>query len=175
MIGIRRADPSRSGVWKSLSLSVDWLALVIVLSSSLVASFAIPSNAQEVVRTEVSRNESSDQPNAVSSQEDTSDEFRPIEVPEIYVRERAEHGYITEEEVSAPTRLPAPVRDVPQSVEVITRKLMDDQKAVRIQDVIRNVSGAFINSTGGGRQDFINIRGFSSGLNIFKNGFRDDV
>jgi iron complex outermembrane receptor protein len=175
MIGIRRADPSRSGVWKSLSLSVDWLTLVIVLSSSLVASFAIPSNAQEVVRTELSRNESSDQPNAVSSQEDTSDEFRPIEVPEIYVRERAEHGYITEEEVSAPTRLPAPVRDVPQSVEVITRKLMDDQKAVRIQDVIRNVSGAFINSTGGGRQDFINIRGFSSGLNIFKNGFRDDV
>lgn len=101
--------------------------------------------------------------------------LQPIRVPEVFVRESREQGYITEEEVSSPTRLPAPVRDLPQSVEVITRKLMDDQKAVRIQDVIRNVSGAFINSTGGGRQDFINIRGFSSGLNIFKNGFRDDV
>lgn len=101
--------------------------------------------------------------------------FKPIKVPEIMVRERNERGYKTEEEVSSPTRLPAPVRDIPQSVEVITRKLMDDQKAIRIQDVIRNVSGAFVNSTGGGRQDFINLRGFSTGLNIFKNGFRDDV
>lgn len=101
--------------------------------------------------------------------------FKPIKVPEVVVRERKEQGYKTEEEVSSPTRLPSPVRDIPQSVEVITRKLMDDQKAVRIQDVIRNVSGAFIGNTGGGRQDFINIRGFSTGLNIFKNGFRDDV
>lgn len=100
--------------------------------------------------------------------------FRPIKVPEITVRERTERGYKTDEEVSSPTRLPAPVRDMPQSVEVITRKLMDDQKAVRIQDVIRNVSGTFISSTGGGRQEFINIRGFNADLNIFKNGFRDD-
>lgn len=100
--------------------------------------------------------------------------FKPIKVPEITVRERTEQGYKTEEEVSSPTRLPSPVRDIPQSVEVITRKLMDDQKAIRIQDVIRNVSGTFISSTGGGRQEFINIRGFNADLNIFKNGFRDD-
>lgn len=101
--------------------------------------------------------------------------FKPIKVPEIMVRERQEQGYKTEEEVSSPTRLPAPVRDIPQSVEVITRKLMDDQKAVRIQDVIRNVSGAFVSSTVGGRQENINLRGFASGQNIFKNGFRDDI
>ena len=101
--------------------------------------------------------------------------FKPIKVPEVVVREGKELGYKTEEEVASLTRLPAPVRDIPQSVEVITRKLMDDQKAVRLQDVIRNVSGASITSTAGGRQEFVNIRGFFSGLNIFKNGFRDDV
>lgn len=105
-----------------------------------------------------------------------SPRFKAIKVPEIVVRESKEVGYKTDEEVSSPTRLPGPVRDLPQSVEVITRKLMDDQKAVRIQDVIRNVSGTFISSTGGGRQEFINIRGITSfaDLNIFKNGFRDD-
>jgi iron complex outermembrane recepter protein len=102
-------------------------------------------------------------------------DFKPIKVDEIVVREAAESGYKAEEEVSSPTRLPSPIRDIPQSVEVITRKLMDDQRAVRIPDVIRNVSGAFVNQTAGGRQEFINIRGFASGLNIFKNGFRDDV
>ncbi|HET7057422.1 MAG TPA: TonB-dependent receptor [Nitrospiraceae bacterium] len=102
-------------------------------------------------------------------------EFEPIHVEDIIVRETKEQGYKTAEEVSAPTRLPAPVRDIPQSVEVITRKLMDDQRAVRIQDVIRNVSGAFVSATGGGRQEIINLRGFVSGQNIFKNGFRDDI
>lgn len=116
----------------------------------------------------------SDRPHPAQRQEDES-EFKPIKVDEIIVREAAESGYKTEEEVSSPTRLPSPIRDIPQSVEVITRKLMDDQRAVRIPDVIRNVSGAFVNQTAGGRQEFINIRGFASGLNIFKNGFRDDV
>ena len=115
-----------------------------------------------------------DQPSPPQRQEEISD-FRPIKVDEIVVRESKELGYKTEEEVSSPTRLPSPVHDIPQSVEVITRKLMDDQRAVRIPDVIRNVSGAFVNQTGGGRQEFINIRGFATGLNIFKNGFRDDV
>ena len=108
-------------------------------------------------------------------QREAASDFKPIKVDEIVVRESKELGYKTGEEVSSPTRLPSPVDDIPQSVEVITRKLMDDQRAVRIPDVIRNVSGAFVNQTGGGRQEFINIRGFASGLNIFKNGFRDDV
>jgi iron complex outermembrane recepter protein len=115
-----------------------------------------------------------DQPPPAQRPEDEP-EFKPIKVEEIVVREAAETGYKTAEEVSSPTRLPSPIHDIPQSVEVITRKLMDDQRAVRIQDVIRNVSGTFVNSTAGGRQEFINIRGFSSGLNIFKNGFREDV
>ena len=110
----------------------------------------------------------------LAQRDEEASDFKPIKVDEIVVRESKELGYKTGEEVSSPTRLPSPVRDIPQSVEVITRKLMDDQKAVRIQDVIRNVSGTFVSSTGGGRQEFINIRGFNADLNIFKNGFRDD-
>lgn len=34
-----------------------------------------------------------------------------------------------------------PIRDVPSSVHIINRDLLDDQKALRIEDALRNVSG----------------------------------
>lgn len=34
-----------------------------------------------------------------------------------------------------------PIRDVPSSVQIINRDLLDDQKALRIEDALRNVSG----------------------------------
>ena len=35
-----------------------------------------------------------------------------------------------------------PIRDVPGSVSIINRDLLDDQKALRLEDALRNVSGA---------------------------------
>jgi iron complex outermembrane receptor protein len=97
-----------------------------------------------------------------------------IKVPEILVRESPVERDYTTEDVSSATRLPAPRRDLPLSVDVITRQLMDDRKAVRIEDVIRNVSGTSIPHGAGGRAERFNIRGFTTDVNIFKNGFRDD-
>ncbi len=34
-----------------------------------------------------------------------------------------------------------PIRDVPGSVSIINRNLLDDQKTLRIEDALRNVSG----------------------------------
>ena len=101
---------------------------------------------------------------------------QPIKVPEIVVketRERKNTAY-TVDEVSSATRIPVPVHDTPRSVEVVTRQVIEDQKAIRFSDVLRNVSGVSQFSTQGGQAGSFMIRGFASDLNVFKNGFRDD-
>lgn len=50
--------------------------------------------------------------------------------------------------ISMGSRQPdTPIRDVPSSAQVITRPLIDDQRALTVGDALRNVSGV----QGGGR------------------------
>ena len=64
-----------------------------------------------------------------------------IVLPEVLVPgERREGSYI-EEEASTATKTDTPIQDIPQSLEVIDRELIDDQGAVQLQDTVYNVSG----------------------------------
>lgn len=94
-------------------------------------------------------------------------------LPELVIKQIRETSYITEQSVTA-TRIPAPIQDVPRSIGVVPRNVIEDQKAFRIDEAIRNVSGTFMSSSQGGRAGEFMIRGFRSDLNIFKNGFRED-
>lgn len=98
---------------------------------------------------------------------------QPTTLPELVIKQIRGSSYITEEASSA-TRIPAPIKDVPRSIGVVPRNVIEDQKAFRIDEAIRNVSGTFMSSTQGGRAGEFIIRGFRSDLNIFKNGFRED-
>lgn len=101
---------------------------------------------------------------------------KPVKVPEIVVKDvkgRDGRSYTAEEATSA-TRIPAPIQDIPRSIEVVTRQVIEDQKVIRMSDALRNVSGTSMPSTQGGRAGDFMIRGFRSDLNVFKNGFRDD-
>ncbi|MFO0775522.1 MAG: TonB-dependent receptor [Nitrospiraceae bacterium] len=103
---------------------------------------------------------------------------RLVKVPEIMVkeaRERKEPSYTADESTSA-MRIPVPVHDTPRAVEIVTRQVLDDQKIIRFGEALRNVSGVSQFSTAGGQGGEVMIRGFvaKDGLNIFKNGFRDD-
>lgn len=102
-----------------------------------------------------------------------TDKDQSVTLPELVIKQIRETSYVTEQSSTA-TRLPAPIQDVPRSIGVVTRNVIEDQKAFRIDDVVRNVSGTFMSSTQGGRAGEFIIRGFSSSLNIFKNGFRED-
>ncbi len=111
---------------------------------------------------------SSDTPSEISANQQ-----KPIKVPEIVVkdvRERKDTSYAVDE-VSSATRMPVPVHDIPRSVETVTRQVIEDQKVLRLNDALRNVSGM-------GQTDPFNaaitIRGFLTTNNFFKNGFRDD-
>lgn len=104
-------------------------------------------------------------------------EPKPVKVPEIVVKEtrkqESAQAY-TANEASTAMRIPVPIHDIPRSVEAITRQVMEDQKVIRMNDALRNVSGVFLSQSQGGRGGEFTIRGFTSTLNVFKNGFRDD-
>ncbi|MBA3712106.1 MAG: TonB-dependent receptor [Pyrinomonadaceae bacterium] len=66
------------------------------------------------------------------------------------------------------------LRDTPQSIQVITRQVIEEQQAVSINDVVRNVSGVSVPNSSGGRAEDFTIRGFTSARNTYKDGFRND-
>lgn len=66
------------------------------------------------------------------------------------------------------------LRDTPQSVTVITRKLIDDQAMQSIADAIRYVPG-IVTAQGEGNRDAAVFRGNSSTSDFFIDGLRDDV
>ncbi|AMR32822.1 TonB-dependent receptor [Mucilaginibacter sp. PAMC 26640] len=66
----------------------------------------------------------------------------------------------------------API-DLPQSVSVIGRDVLDQQQALRLSDVIKNVNGVYLYSARGNTQETFAARGYNfSSTNMFKNGFR---
>ncbi|MEH2082236.1 MAG: TonB-dependent siderophore receptor [Nostoc sp.] len=75
-------------------------------------------------------------------------------------------------DASTATKTDTPLRDIPQSIQVIPREVIQDQGAVRLTDIVRNVSGVANAGTTEDRSDNYIIRGF--GANIYKNGFLDD-
>jgi iron complex outermembrane recepter protein len=77
---------------------------------------------------------------------------------------------------STATKMEAPLKSVPQSVQIISRRAMDQMQVIRLDDAMRNVSGVTMETGFGGRTDIFQIRGFrTSTESIFKNGFRNSV
>lgn len=76
--------------------------------------------------------------------------------------------------ISSGTKTLTPLRDVPQSITVVTRELIEDQMMMSIGDVVRYVPGITA-IQGENNRDQIVIRGNSSSADFFVNGVRDDV
>src|ERR1700729_3074262 len=71
-------------------------------------------------------------------------------------------------------KVPAALRDIPQSVVVVNRDLLDAQVATSFQDALRNVPGITIGGAEGGQiGNNINLRGFTARTDIYMDGFRD--
>jgi len=68
----------------------------------------------------------------------------------------------------------APLRDLPQSIAVIPAAVLRDQRALSLQDALKNVPGVGF-SSGDGQRDQVTIRGFSAVADQYVNGFRDDA
>ncbi|WP_417519760.1 TonB-dependent siderophore receptor [Marinobacter sp.] len=60
------------------------------------------------------------------------------------------------------TRTDTALRDIPQSIQVVPRDVIEDRAATELKDVIQNVSSVQENSTSGNRAATFKVRGFSS-------------
>jgi iron complex outermembrane recepter protein len=71
------------------------------------------------------------------------------------------------------TKTDTPLRDIPGSIQVIPRRILEDQKTTRIQEALENVSGVEKQGNYGGTDaGGYRIRGFDQDGN-FRNGFND--
>lgn len=66
------------------------------------------------------------------------------------------------------------LRDIPQSITVVTEKLMDDRAQETLKEVLHNTAGVTFQAAEGGEED-IRLRGFSLATtgDIFLDGLRD--
>ena len=75
----------------------------------------------------------------------------------------------------ASPKFTAPLRDIPQTINVIPSRLMDEQGATTLRDALRNVTGITFQAGEGGTPagDQMTIRGFSARTDMFIDGIRD--
>jgi len=72
------------------------------------------------------------------------------------------------------SKLPADLHDVPQSITVVNKALMQAQGANSLADALRNVSGITLGGAEGGQiGNNINLNGFSARTDVYLDGFRD--
>ncbi len=72
------------------------------------------------------------------------------------------------------TKTDTPLLNVPQSVNVITREVLDDQASRSLSDVLHYIPGITVGQ-GEGNRDQITIRGQATTADFFIDGVRDDV
>jgi catecholate siderophore receptor len=68
-----------------------------------------------------------------------------------------------------------PLREIPQTITIVPRTVIEEQNATTLRDVLRNVTGISMQAGEGGvpAGDNLSIRGFSARTDIFIDGFRD--
>ncbi|MBD2435881.1 TonB-dependent siderophore receptor [Nostoc sp. FACHB-110] len=78
------------------------------------------------------------------------------------------------QESSTATKIDAPLRDIPASVQVIPKEVIEDRQVVRLSELANNVSGVQQQAGYGGLSSSgYYIRGFESGFEGLRNGFKD--
>ena len=87
-------------------------------------------------------------------------------------------GAVPQPRPSSP-KYAAPISEVPQTIEVIPRAVMEAQGVTTLSEALRNVPGISLQAgEGGGASsttgDMFNLRGFSANNSIFVDGVRDD-
>jgi catecholate siderophore receptor len=72
------------------------------------------------------------------------------------------------------SRLPVPLRDTPQTVNVVTQQVIQEQRLTSFEEALRTVPGITFSAGEGGQQgDSPIIRGFAARGDVFRDGIRD--
>lgn len=96
-------------------------------------------------------------------------------LPEVVVKNKNDPaGKYEVTESAVATKINAPLRDIPQTVNVVPKTVLRDQNALSVQDALQNVPGLSF-SVGDGQRDQVTIRGFTAINDQFVDGVRDDA
>jgi len=91
------------------------------------------------------------------------------ELEEIIVRA----SYTINEKPSSIGKMNIKPMDLPQSIAIIGKDILERQQVLHISDALQNVNGVYLMGTTGGFQEEIAARGFAfTSSNTFKNGIR---
>lgn len=113
-------------------------------------------------------------PNTQSENQTQPEEPTASEKPiELIVTGDKNSGYFIPEATTA-AKIDAPLRDIPASVQVISKEVIQDRQVVRLNELADNVSGVRPQATYGGlaSQGYF-IRGFSTGFETLRDGVKD--
>ena len=95
---------------------------------------------------------------------------KPITLPPVVVQDKG--SYYTPE--SSLSRIPVPLKDVPQSITVIPQQLMQERAASSFQDALKSVPGiSFQAGEGGVQGNNLTLRGYNARNDLFIDGVRD--
>ncbi len=95
-------------------------------------------------------------------------------IPETTVTGAQENSYKVDATTTA-TKTDTPLRDIPQSVSVVTERVVKSQNAFTLRDALKNVSGLTIAAGEGGRTgDSLTLRGFAANSDIYLDGVKEN-
>ncbi|GAB3458374.1 TonB-dependent siderophore receptor [Massilia terrae] len=101
------------------------------------------------------------------------DDEAPLTVVTVNGARSGNAGYNPDSATSA-TKIDAPLRDIPQTVNVIPLELLRDQGALSMEAALKSVPGVGL-SNGDGQRDQVTLRGFTAIADQFIDGLRDDA
>ena len=94
----------------------------------------------------------------------------PITLPPVVVQDQGSY-YVPDSSLS---RIPVPLRDVPQSITIVPQKLMQERATSSFQEALKNVPGiSFQAGEGGVQGNNLTLRGYNAKNDIFIDGVRD--
>lgn len=104
-------------------------------------------------------------------------DVKSVELPEVRITgsmgpDTPGNPSYTRTNASSATRTNLPIMQTPMSVQVIPRAVFEDQQAVVVEDLIKNVSGAFPGFTPGAVFGQFMLRGFNTGFSGYRDGYR---
>ncbi|MGH8612087.1 MAG: TonB-dependent siderophore receptor [Gammaproteobacteria bacterium] len=101
-------------------------------------------------------------------------EYGPTALPEMTVT-GSSSAYDTSynpPNATTATKTDTPIMETPVSIQVVPRQVIQDQQAIRLDDITKNVSGVQRDFTFGNGYEGFTIRGFSTNITVYRNGFR---
>jgi catecholate siderophore receptor len=96
-------------------------------------------------------------------------------LPDMVVKGQQQNAEPLKPETIQSPKYTEPLRDIPQTITVVPRAVIDQQNATTLRDVLRNVPGISYQAGEGGvpAGDNLSIRGFNARTDIFVDNVRD--